>query len=132
MGLSWDWDGRDTVPFVRVGAGPARPAPPPPPRFFPAAPRVSPATISLILGLAASKGLLAAVPSSRAAEALASWAAVRDVGAAHGGTAFGGWRPSPPRRGLKGIRALGIPLLAFALARGTEDSASPGLRPARS
>lgn len=30
VGLLRDWDGRDAVPFVRVGAGPARPAPPPP------------------------------------------------------------------------------------------------------
>lgn len=76
MGLSWDWDGRDTVPFVRVGVGPARPAPPPPPRIFfifSAAPPVPPATLGFSLCLAGSKVLRAGVPRSPADEALASW-----------------------------------------------------------
>lgn len=100
--------------------------------FFPAAPPVPPATLGLGPCLAGSKGLRAAVPRSPAGEALASWVRVWDVGALPGGTGFGGMEASPHRWGLMGTGAVGIPFFAFRLVSGTEDSLSPGLRPARS
>ena len=96
---------------MRVGAGPARPAPPP----SPAVPRglgsVPPAPLSF--GLAGAEGLSTAFPSSRVNAVLVPWLLGRWGHSECRG--FGEKRRlfgSGP--GFQGIRALGIPVLALS------------------
>lgn len=81
------------------------------------------------------KGLLTAVSRSQAAAALASRLQVRGAGAARGSTDLwdgGLFRVSFPRGMLRGSELSLFPCWRFASSRGTEDSASTGLRPVRS